>query len=286
MGSVQNFALVSAILALSAFTAEGREPVRKAVVEKAASLESVRTDINILEKDLLATRESQVSAAQQLRKIRRLLGLQQKEIELSQKKVRELEQSHDELSRQRVQLQENIQKQKMALKTKLRELHRLSQGESLDATWLSDIDAENQKIYFLAKTLTKDLASVERLKQDVLEARISSYASTKRKTRSTTTFKSCTRRCRYSRPTKTYRKRSFARIARVVSMLWRECDRLKKVNASLNRCLRVFEKTIPANDQRRRRLRCVRNRFHPRRHRLWRSRASSCRSVVRRAWWR
>lgn len=130
-------------------------------------LAAVRGEINAIEQDLLQSHESQASAAGQLKKIRRLLQLQKKEIELSKSKIEELGGSMDALSAQKKILLEGIVKQKLSLKAKLRELDRLKDVDPLDATWLGGLDAENQKTYFLAKTLKKDLSSVERLKRDV-----------------------------------------------------------------------------------------------------------------------
>lgn len=135
-----------------------------------STIEAIRSEINSLEKDLLASRESQSSASTQLKKIRKLLMLEQKEIGLSRKKINEMSESLGDLSKQKQSLQENIEKQKISLKVRLRELNRLTQSEALDAHWLSGIETENSKTYFLSKVLKKDLTSVDRLRQDVVEA--------------------------------------------------------------------------------------------------------------------
>lgn len=127
----------------------------------------IRSQISALEKDLLASKETQASASSQLKKIRKLLLLQQEEIALSRTKVSELNASMSELSGQKQALLGKIEKQKVDLKKKLREMHRLSEADPLDASWLRSVDADNQKAYFLTKTLKKDLASVERFKEDV-----------------------------------------------------------------------------------------------------------------------
>lgn len=134
---------------------------------KSVDVGVIRTEISSLERDLLQSKESQATAASQLKKIRRLMALQQKEIQLSRAKITELSQSLDTLSSQKTLLLQNVEKQKSALKRKLRELNNLTQLDALDATWVSSLDADNQKSYFLAKTLKKELAAVETLKKDV-----------------------------------------------------------------------------------------------------------------------
>jgi septal ring factor EnvC (AmiA/AmiB activator) len=136
----------------------------------AVDVQMLRTQINTLEKELLATKETQASAANQLKKIRKLLALQQKEISLSKTKVVELNRSMSALATQKQALLEKIETQKLGLKKKLRELNRLTEVDPLDASWVSNLEAENQKSYFLTKMLKKDLVSVERFKRDVNEA--------------------------------------------------------------------------------------------------------------------
>lgn len=133
-------------------------------------LSVVRSEINAIERDLLQGNESQASASGQLKKIRKLLALQQKEIQLSRAKVKELSESMQTLSTQKQALLSNIEKQKAGLKLKLRELDKLTQAEALDASWLTMLDVDNQKSYYLAKTLKKELAAVESLKKDVQAA--------------------------------------------------------------------------------------------------------------------
>jgi septal ring factor EnvC (AmiA/AmiB activator) len=133
-------------------------------------LRTVRGEINSIERDLIETRESQANAGIQLKKIRRLLALQQKEIQLSRARVDQLEAGMKDLAARKQELLDSIERQKIALRLKLRELHRLTEMTPLDATWLADLEAQNQKAYFLAKNLRKDLSSVERLKADVQEA--------------------------------------------------------------------------------------------------------------------
>lgn len=139
---------------------------------KPVSLEAIRGEINAIERDLLMSRETQASAASQLRKIRRLISLQGREIEISRKRVTELGQSLDDLSAQKKTLLESIERQKASLKTRLRELERMTQGftDAFDARWLGDLEADNQKTYFLQKTLHKNLTAMDRLKSDVVQA--------------------------------------------------------------------------------------------------------------------
>lgn len=160
MGNDSRKSLVAALLLLSATAAFSATP----------DLSAVRSEISAIERDLLQGNESQASAASQLKKIRKLLALQQKEIQLSRAKVKELAESMDALSVQKQTLLSNIEKQKAALKLKLRELDKLTQTDALDASWLTMLDIDNQKSYYLAKTLKKELAAVENLKKDVQAA--------------------------------------------------------------------------------------------------------------------
>jgi septal ring factor EnvC (AmiA/AmiB activator) len=159
MGNLSRQTLTLTILALGAVS-----PVW------ASDIHSVRNEINSLEHDLLATKESQISAASQLKKIKRLLSLQQKEIGLSQKRISELNTSLQDLSSQKQVLLDKIVAQKKTLRLKLRELNRLAEPKGLDASWISNIDAENQKSYFLSKMLKRDLKTVGELKRDVQQS--------------------------------------------------------------------------------------------------------------------
>jgi len=133
-------------------------------------LRAIRGEISMLEKDLLQSRENHASASAQVKKIKRLVALQKKEIEFSKKRVQELGTSLVNLSARKQELVANIATQKSALKRKLRELNKLTENESLDASWIKSIDRDNQKAYFLSKTLQKDLVRVSKLKSDVAEA--------------------------------------------------------------------------------------------------------------------
>ncbi|MBI3542794.1 MAG: peptidoglycan DD-metalloendopeptidase family protein [Deltaproteobacteria bacterium] len=162
-------ALAALVLPLAAAAAQPRAS-RSPAPQPAATLETVRAEINTLEKDLIESRESQMSAANQLKKIRRLLVLQQKEITLSKQRMTELARGLSDLSVQKQALLDNIQKNKVSLRVRLRELHRLTDEPAFDAAWLRDLEAHNQKVYFLSKTLRKQLADVDRLRSDVLQA--------------------------------------------------------------------------------------------------------------------
>ncbi len=145
-------------------------PASAARPHPVANIEAVRGEINNIERDLLLGRENQISAANQLKKIRRLVLLQQKEVEISKKRISELGMSLDDLAAQKKVLYSNIEQQKIELRARLRELTRLTESEALDASWLRDVESENQKSYFLAKTLGKELSNVARLRENVVQA--------------------------------------------------------------------------------------------------------------------
>jgi septal ring factor EnvC (AmiA/AmiB activator) len=149
-------------------------PVRVDAARRPADLprdlNALRGEINVLERDLLSSRESQATAAAQLKKIRKLTALQRREIQLSKSRIGELEASLSELSEQKRALMNGIEKQKISLRQKLRELQRLTESEALDASWIRGLDVENQKTYFMTKTLHKDLAKVDELKRNVQAA--------------------------------------------------------------------------------------------------------------------
>src|SRR5271170_6605899 len=138
--------------------------------QQAAALETVRSQIGAIEKDLLEGRESQHSATGQLNKIRKLLMLQQKEIQLSKKRVSDLTASLGDLSAQKLDLLGRIETEKVSLRRKLSELEKLAESDALDAGWLEDLEGQNQKTYFLSRNLEKELASVVRLRDDVEQA--------------------------------------------------------------------------------------------------------------------
>jgi septal ring factor EnvC (AmiA/AmiB activator) len=142
----------------------------QAGVQKKEYIESIKGEIGTLEQDLLQNAESQRSVNVQLKKIRRLLTLQQKEIEFSRAKIDELAVSMKGLSEQKTKLMESVENRKKSLRTRLRELTKLGESVPLEADWLADLEVSNQKEYYLTKTLKRDLAEVTRLKQDVQEA--------------------------------------------------------------------------------------------------------------------
>ncbi|MEW6055749.1 MAG: peptidoglycan DD-metalloendopeptidase family protein [Bdellovibrionota bacterium] len=133
-------------------------------------LSRVRGQINLLENELLNSGESKTSAEVQLKKIRRLLGLQQKEIKYSQSRIKDLTQRMDDLSGQKKGLLEKIEIYKVGLRRRLIELGKLAEKDPLDARWLRNLDVQTQKSYYLAKTLKKDFARVEQLRKNVREA--------------------------------------------------------------------------------------------------------------------
>lgn len=130
----------------------------------------IRGEINAIERELLRDREGQSGAQSQLKKIRKLLKLQQQEIRLSKKKIEELNTSMGDLSAQKLLLIEKIEKQKASLRLRLRELYKLSDKDAMDASWIYNQEIESQKSYFLAKTLRRDMTSVDQLKKNVQEA--------------------------------------------------------------------------------------------------------------------
>jgi len=165
LGACATIAIVTAPAAAFAAPAPGVPP-RVAP----QTLVEVQREINSLEHDLLESKEKQTSAGTQLRKIRRLMSLQRKEIELSQKKIDDLGQSLGSLSAQKRVIIENIDRQKAGLRRKLRELDRIASQDMLDASWLRNPDAFAQREYYLSRTLRKDLGAVEKLKSDVQAA--------------------------------------------------------------------------------------------------------------------
>lgn len=170
MGNGSRERLIALQIASSLFAAVASGGLAFGAVAQKIDLNAVRTEISSLERELLQSSETQISASGQLKKIRRLLTLQQKEIELSRAKISELSESMNALAAQKQTLLTNIDTQKAQLKRKLRELHKLTETDALDASWLSALDVDNQKSYFLSKTLKKELAAVENLKKDVQAA--------------------------------------------------------------------------------------------------------------------
>lgn len=149
-----------------------------AIPRPSVSIENIRREIQNLEKDLLQSHQSKVTAQQQLQKIKKLIGLQKKEIQISQAKIRDLSKHFAELNQQKMEIQERVRLQKVNLRSKLRLMNEMANLNEFDLQgWLKNLDADNEKIYFLSKSLKIDFKNIAQLKADLqqsetLEARI------------------------------------------------------------------------------------------------------------------
>lgn len=137
------------------------------VTALAADLAEVRSQINQLEKELLQTRQSNVSAANQLKKIKKLINLQHKEIQLSKIRVQELEKNLIDLGSQKRDLIVRINTQKSSINQRLKELNKITQTENLDTSWLNNFDSLTQKSYYLSHSLSRDLSQINEMKKNV-----------------------------------------------------------------------------------------------------------------------
>lgn len=148
---------------------EGARPEQGARTTE-RQLELLRVEIGRVENDLLSKKERDESAATQLRKIRRLVELQKKEIRLTETRVKELGKSLNAFSARKQELLEGIALQKRTLSARLRELERQTEQDPLDASWVQGFDAIQSRERYLSKIVEKDIERVGDLKRNADEA--------------------------------------------------------------------------------------------------------------------
>ncbi|HRK02743.1 MAG TPA: peptidoglycan DD-metalloendopeptidase family protein [Oligoflexia bacterium] len=134
----------------------------------------LRSEITSLQRELTESKVRETSSNSQLKKIKKLLSLQAREIQLSEQRILQLNTSLDELSRRRLEVALRIEEQKKIIRKRLLELYKLAGvdhfGDRFKLLEILNADVFAQKSYFLNKVLTRDIASVHKLQGDVQEA--------------------------------------------------------------------------------------------------------------------
>ena len=148
MGRAASF-LASIFLLGSLTTASAaHKPLPTPLSAPQGEMDRLQKQIGLVESDLLEMTENNASVALQMKKIKRLMALQKKEIALSVSKVKVLEESLGDLSDQKTELDRRVVEQKHTLRKWLRELQAVADTEPLDFSWLQNLDLLSQKEYF------------------------------------------------------------------------------------------------------------------------------------------
>lgn len=133
-------------------------------------LNRIRSEINRVETELLSTKDKNNNASIQLHKIKKLISLQQKEIVLSELRIKELTRSLNALTEQKQNLMNSIEFQKKEIHARIIDLNEYAEIDPIDANWRDRIEMIMARERVLTELTKRDLNNMKKLKISAEEA--------------------------------------------------------------------------------------------------------------------
>lgn len=164
MGSVARKIVTFFLISSSCFAAADTD----------GALKKIREQISTIQHDLTDSSARRTNSVSQLKKIRKLLTLQSKEITLSQNKIGQLNSSLDELAGQRAEVAARVEREKNTIRSRIMDLYKVAEidqfNDRLKVVEALHFDLFAQKSFFLKKNLEREFADVTKLQEDVQHA--------------------------------------------------------------------------------------------------------------------
>jgi murein DD-endopeptidase MepM/ murein hydrolase activator NlpD len=138
------------------------------VIEK--KIKTIQANISEIETELLKTNSQNITAKQQLYKIRKLIALQKEEIFYSEKKINELSRSLKALEAEKQKIIDLLNYRKKRLYRRLVDLATLLQESPFDVAWVQSYEDIIIREAVFQSLTEKDIKLVQELKQNTDEA--------------------------------------------------------------------------------------------------------------------